>query len=118
MKTVALLFLPLLRAAVAAPADLDALIDSARAAPGEFAADAMIRIAGTDKIEKPRKIELLEQAFQRASGAQQPYPRHAAPLRLDGSSSYWNRVYKQDLDALTLAPLPADDLRAIETISG
>ena len=118
MKTVALLFLPLLRAAVAAPADLDALIDSARAAPGEFAADAMIRIAGTDKIEKPRKIELLEQAFQRASGAQQPYPRHAAPLRLDGSSSYWNRVYKQDLDALTLrlravdAMLPLDGRKA------
>jgi hypothetical protein len=53
---------------------------------------------------------LLEQAFQRASEAQQPYPRHAAPLKLDGSSGYWNRLYKQDLDALSLK------LRAIEAM--
>ncbi|SPE37543.1 conserved exported hypothetical protein [Candidatus Sulfopaludibacter sp. SbA6] len=110
MKTLALILLPFLRAAAAAPADIDALIDSARAAPDEFAADAIIRIAGTDKIEKARKIELLEQAFQRAAGAPEPYQRHALPLRLDGSSSYWNRVYKQELDALSLR------LRAVEAM--
>ncbi|SPF42506.1 conserved exported hypothetical protein [Candidatus Sulfopaludibacter sp. SbA4] len=110
MKTFALILVPLLGVAAAAPADIDALIDAARAAPGEFAADAMIRIAGTDTIEKARKIELLEQAFQRASGAQQPFRRHAVPLRLDGSSTYWNRVYNQDLDALSLR------LRAIEAM--
>ena len=102
MKTIALILLPLLRAAAAAPADIDALIESARAAPAEFAADAMIRIAGTDKIEQARKIELLEQAFQRASGAQEPYQRHGLPLRLNGSTAYRNRVYQQGLDALSL----------------
>jgi len=67
----------MLSAAADAPAAIDALLDAARAAPAEFAADAMIRIAALDQLEKARRIELLEQAFQRASGAQQPYKRHA-----------------------------------------
>lgn len=108
MKTLALILLPIFCAGAAD--DVGALIDAARAAPGEFAADAMIRIAGTDKVEKARKIELLEQAFQRASGAQEAYQRHALPVRLDGSSAYWNRAFKQELDALTLR------LRAVEGV--
>ena len=108
MKTALLILVPLVCSAATGPADIDALIDAARSVPGEFSADALIRIAGTDKIDKARKIELLEQAFDRASGAQQPFPRHAVPLKLDGSSSYWNRLNKQDLDALSLR------LRAVE----
>jgi hypothetical protein len=117
MKTLALTFVCTLAAATAAP-DLDALIEAARAAPGEFAADALIRIAASDKIDPPRKIELLQQAFERASGAQMAYPRHATPLRLDGSAAYWNRLYRQDLDALSLraraieALLPLDSRKA------
>lgn len=100
--------------------DINGLIDAARTAPGEFAADALIRIAGTDPVDKSRKIELLESAFAKASEAQLRYPRHAAPLKLDGSSGYWNRLYKQDLDALTLrlrvveAMLPLDGAKARE----
>lgn len=101
-------FLFTLSASAAAPGDLDALIGAARSAPAEFSADALIRIAALDRVEKDRRIELLEQAFQRASGAQQPYKRHATPLRNDGSVGYWNRVYSQDLDALSLR------LRAVE----
>ena len=110
MKTFALILLPLICSARPPSDEIDALIDSARGAPGEFAADAMIRIAGTDKIARARKIELLEQAFQRASDAQEPYPRHALGLRQDGSAPYWNRLYKQELDALSLR------LRAVETM--
>jgi hypothetical protein len=115
MKTSALLLAPFLCAAAAFPAEIDrpdanALIVAAREVPAEFAADAMIRIAATDKLEKPRRIELLEEAFKRAAGAGQPYQRHAVALRLDGSAAYWNRVYKQDLDALSLR------LRAVETM--
>ena len=110
MKTASVILVLSLRAACAAGSDIDALIESARGAPPEFAADAMIRIAGTDKIEKNRRIELLEQAFERAAGAQEAYPRHALPLRLDGSSTYWNRVYKQELDGLSLR------LRAVEAL--
>ncbi|MBZ5625038.1 MAG: hypothetical protein LAQ69_41000 [Acidobacteriia bacterium] len=107
-------------ASAAAPGDIDALIRGALAVPGEFSADALIRIAALDKIEKNRRIELLAQAFQRASGAQQAYKRHAAPMRQDGSVGYWNRVYSQDLDTLSLRlraveeMLPLDSVKARE----
>src|SRR5438445_8616671 len=100
MKTFGLL-LVFLRAATGAP-DIDTVLAAARSAPPEFAADAMIRIARSGKVEKARQIELLEQAFERAGEAQKAYPRHAAAIKLDGSSAYWNRLYKQDLDTMTL----------------
>ena len=94
----------------AAPGDFDALINAARSAPAEFSADALIRLAALDQIGKERRIELLEQAFQKASGAQQPFKRHAVPMRTDGSAGYWNRVYSQGLDGLSLR------LRAVESM--
>jgi len=110
MKTLALILLPMLCAAADAPAGIDALLDAARAAPAEFAADAMIRIAALDKLDKARRIELLEQAFQKASGAQQPYKRHATFVRPGSPSGIVNRAYGQDLDAMSLR------LRAIEAL--
>jgi hypothetical protein len=110
MKTLAVILLPMLCAAADAPAAIDALLDAARAAPAEFAADAIIRIAALDQLEKARRIELLEQAFQRASGAQQPYKRHAAFVRPDTPSGFFNRAYGLDLDAMSLR------LRAIEAL--
>src|ERR1019366_8640386 len=109
MKTLALILLPMLSAAADAPAWIDALLDAARAAPAEFAADATIRIAALDQLEKARRIELLDEAFRRASGAQQPYKRHATFLQA-GPSSYLNRAYGQDLDVLSLR------LRAIDAL--
>jgi hypothetical protein len=89
---------------------MDALLDAARAAPAEFAADAMIRIAALDQLEKTRRVDLLEQAFRKASGAQQPYKRHATFLRPGSPSGFFNRAYGQDLDGLSLR------LRAIEAL--
>ncbi|HYW48299.1 MAG TPA: hypothetical protein VE959_35875 [Bryobacteraceae bacterium] len=119
MKIFAVTLLPLLCAAAAGP-DVDALIQAARAAPAEFSADALLRIASTDKVDKPGKIQLLEQAFERASGAQLPYKRRSALLRPDGQAGYWNRVYGQDMDVLSLrlravaAMLPLDGAKARE----
>ena len=110
MKTLAAILLPMLCAAAEAPAGIDALLDAARAAPPEFAADAAIRIAALDGLEKARKIKLLEQAFQRASGAQQPYKRHAAFVLAGTPSGLLNRAYGQDLDAMSLR------LRAIDAL--
>jgi hypothetical protein len=116
----AFLFLFALPAPAAGPGDLDVLVAAARSAPAEFSSDALIRIAALDQIEKDRRIELLEQAFQHAAGAQQPYKRHATPLRTDGSVGYWNRVYSQDLDGLSLrvraveSMLPLDKAKARE----
>src|SRR6185369_17091119 len=94
----------------ATPVDLDSLIAAARTVPAEFSADAMIRVAALDRLPKEQRIQLLEQAFEKAAGAQEPYKRHAAALRNDGSVGYWNRVYGQDLDGLSLR------LRAVETM--
>jgi hypothetical protein len=110
MKTLAAILLPMLCAAAGAPAGIDALLDAARAAPAEFAADAMIRIAALDQLEKAHRVELLEQAFQKASGAQQPYKRRAAFLRLGSTSGFLNQAYAQDLDAMSLR------LRAIDAL--
>jgi len=110
MKTLALILLPMLSAAADAPAGVDALLDAARAAPAEFAADATIRIAALDQLEKARRIELLDQAFRMASGAQQPYKRHATFSQTGGSSAFLNRAYGQDLDAMSLR------LRAIDAL--
>ena len=88
--------------------------------PAEFSADVLIRIASSEQVEKARRIELLAQAFQRAAGAQQPFKRHAAPMQSDGVPTYWNRVYSQDLDALSLrlraveALVPLDPAKALE----
>jgi hypothetical protein len=110
MKTLAVMLVPMLCAAADAPATIDALLDAARAAPAEFAADATIRIAALDQLEKARRVELLEQAFHRASGAQQPYKRHATFARAGSPSGFLNRAYGQDLDAMSLR------LRAIEAL--
>src|ERR1051325_3887344 len=90
------------------PAVTEALITADLDAPPEFSSDALIRIAAIEKLDKSRRLELLAQAFERAAGAQQPYKRRAASIRLDGSAGYWNRVNNQDLDGLSLR------LRAVE----
>ncbi|MBZ5727537.1 MAG: hypothetical protein LAP87_21385 [Acidobacteriia bacterium] len=108
MRTLAALLVPLLCIAAGAPDEIAALIDRARGAPGEFAADVMIRIAGLDRVDKARKMQLLEEAFLRASEAQQPYKRHPAISRLDAPAGFQNRAFNQDLDGLSLR------LRAVE----
>src|SRR5690242_20662688 len=108
MKILGIIGVPLLCAAAAAPADIDALIAAARVAPAEFAADALIRIAAIDSLDRTRRVELLEQSFERASGAQQRYKRTVSFSRLFGAASLQKKVYAQDLDGLSLK------LRAIE----
>jgi hypothetical protein len=119
MKSLLPLFLPWFCAFAAGPS-IDTLIDSARALQPEFAADGLIRIAQTKAIEKTRAIDLLDTAFQKAAGAQQPWPRHSVLLRADGQAGYWKRVYAQELDGLSLrlrvvrAMLPLDDAKAVD----
>jgi hypothetical protein len=91
------------------PSEIDSLIDMGRGAPPEFAADALIRIAGLGKLEKTRRIELLEEAFRIAAGAQEPFRRRAAVLGGD-SGQFVNHAFEQDLDGLSLR------LRAIDAL--
>src|SRR5262245_25349387 len=107
MKPILLALLPLLAAAATSP-EIDALIAAASAAPAEFQADSLIRISSLETLEKARRVELLSQAFDRASAAQQPYRRTIAVTRVAGPVGAVNKAYAQDLDALSLR------LRAVE----
>jgi hypothetical protein len=110
MKNLAILVLfPILCAAAEAP-PVDAVIELARGVPGEFAADALIRLASLNSLDKNRRTELLEQAFRRASEAQEPLKREAVNLKIPGAAGFLNRAFSQDLDGLSLR------LRAIEAM--
>jgi len=117
MKPFVFLLVPFLCGA-AVPNEIAPVIDMARNAPGEFAADALIRIASTDRLEKPVRVQLLEEAFQRAAEAQQPFKRKAAILKVGGSAAFLQHVYQQNLDGLSLrlravdAMLPLDRAKA------
>lgn len=114
LKIILVLLLP----AFAAGADLNPLIDAARTQPPEFAADALIRIAGVESLPPARRVELLGEAFEAARHAQLPLKRHAALARQDGPIRFLNRAYDQNLDALSLqaraveAALPLDPAKA------
>ena len=118
MRIVAALLACLVQAAAAPPSEIDVLIDQARSLPGEFAADGLIRIAGSEKLSTERKIELLGQAYERAAEAQQPFKRHAGVNPPGYAAGFINRAYDQELDGLSLrlraieAMLPLDGRRA------
>ncbi len=104
--------------AASPPSDIDAVIDLARGAPIEMAADALIRVAALDQVPKKRRIELLDQSFAMAASAPQPYKRRGAFPHPNGPAAFLNRVYQQDLDANSLqlraveGLLPLDPVRA------
>jgi len=102
MKILAALLVCLVRAGSASPSEIETLIESAGSLPAEFAADALIRLASVEQLAQSRRVELLQQAFERAAAAQEPYKRRAAIIRFGGPAGFLNRVYSQDLDALSL----------------
>jgi hypothetical protein len=114
MKRLGVLIVPLLCSAAGVPPAVESAINMARAAPGEFAADAMIRIAALDAVDKARKASLLEEAFRRASESAEPYRRRAAITKVQGSAGFFNRAYDQDLDALTLRVRAVEGLLALD----
>jgi hypothetical protein len=87
-----------------APALL-ALVAEARALPGEYAADALLRLVETDKIkERAWRRALLEEAFRAAAAAQQPYKRRVATglAYAYTREDYEARAFQLNLDALSL----------------
>jgi hypothetical protein len=65
-------------------AHLEALVADAMAAPPEFAADVLIRVAQSSLTsDQAWRRELLEEAFIRAYGAQAQYRRVSAPISPD-----------------------------------
>lgn len=112
MRTLAFILLfPLLCAAADAPASANSVADMARKVSGEFASDALIRLASVESVEKARRIELLNQAFEKAAEAQEPIKRQPAILKVAGAASFLYRAFAQDLDATSLR------LRAVDAMS-
>jgi hypothetical protein len=113
MKSFVLLLLPFVCPA-AIPNEIAPVIDMARQAPGEFAADALIRIASTDRLDKPVRIQLLEEAFRRAAEAQQPFKKKAAILRVGGAAAFQQHVNQQNLDGLSLRLRAVDAMLSLD----
>jgi hypothetical protein len=69
------------------PRDLqiDSLIADARTLPAEFSADVLIRLAGFPQVSRATKVELLDEAFQRAQSARDDYRLSARPELPDDS---------------------------------
>jgi len=84
------------------PAEIESAIDMAHAAPGEFAADALLRIATLEPLDSARRIRLIEEAFNRAAEAQQPFKRRSAMQRFSSNAGFLEHAFGQDLDALSL----------------
>jgi hypothetical protein len=120
MKTLATILLPAVCCAAAPALEIEAVLDLARSAPPEVAADTFIRVAGLNQIEKKSAVDLLERAFEMASGAPQPFKRVPVLPRAIGPSGFLARAYRQDLDANSLrlravaGLLPLDARRARE----
>lgn len=86
------------------PVEIEALVDSARNAPPEFAADALLRIAQSDRIKQSAwKRELLEEAFRWGAHSSSPIRRRALAGSLtDTRSGYLAKALDLNLDALSL----------------
>jgi hypothetical protein len=95
---------------------IDPVVDLARTAPPQLASDALIRVAALDRVPKARRIELLEQAFQLAAASPAPYKRYSAVSHSQGPSGFLDRVYAQDLDALSLRLRTVEGLLAVDPL--
>ncbi len=86
----------------------------AHGAPGEFAADALLRVAALDSLEAPRRIQLIEEAFQRAAEAQQPFKRRNAMRGISSNGGFQQRAFAQDLDALSLRTRAVEEMLPLD----
>lgn len=88
------------------PVEIENLVGEAYYAPAEFAADALIHIAGSNRVtDKQWKKELLEAAFRFAAEAQQPVQRKSAVVgnySVDTDAGYLSHAFERKLDALSL----------------
>jgi hypothetical protein len=122
LLTAAVLIAPAGHAAAAVhPPEIEALVDQARSVPPELGAEALIRLAESDKVaDRAWKIGLLEEAFQQGTLAQLRWKRVAVEFGRDPAAAFLNKAYAQNLDAnslqcrVVLAMLPLDRKKAKE----
>jgi hypothetical protein len=118
MKIPAFFLLPVALIAASGTPDPSTVSALARQAPAEFAADAMIRLASSAKLDPGARVKLLTEAFRRAAEAQHPFKLHGSITQSGSSGAYLQRAYRQDLDTLSLRlravqqMLPLDSAKA------
>jgi hypothetical protein len=94
------------------PPALAALADRTRSLPGEFAAGALLRIAGSPQAKDPAwRRELIESAFQLAAGAQEPFARRRWT---DSPRGMFDKAFEQGLDACTLQCRAVEAMLALD----
>lgn len=82
---------------------LEAIADDARAAPSEFAADVLLRLASSPGVmDAAWRRDLLEQAYLLAYGAPEPYRRIAGDIPLDSRQSAQARASDTALTRISL----------------
>jgi hypothetical protein len=98
----------------AAKTAIESALDMARATPGEFAADALLRIASLSSLDGAQRAKLIEEAFHRADEAQQPYKRRNAMPNIASNVQFQERAFAQDLDALSLRTRAVEEMLPID----
>ena len=98
------------------PEPYRSLVELAQAAPPEFAADAMLRVAESGQIKDPDAIrDLVEQAFRMAAGATFRVRMRGVPgTTTDTRSGLLSQAYDLKLDALSLQSRAVRDMLAID----
>lgn len=84
------------------PPDAERLVQLANAAPPEFAADALLRVASNTKIEKTLREDLIARAFHLAAGAQLHTPLNSVGQLADTRSGMVASAARLNLDTLSL----------------
>ena len=109
MRWTALVILGMVAAAAEPPSDrpklppeLDHVVQLANAAPPEFAADALLRVAAITTIDRRLRMELIDKAFHLAPGAQFHTPMTIVEQVPDTSAGMAGAAAKLYLDTLSL----------------
>jgi len=98
------------------PEPYRSLVDLAQAAPPEFAADALLRVAESGKIKDRDSVaDLVEQAFRLAAAAKFPVRMRGLPgTTTDTRSGFLSRAYDLKLDGVSLQSRAVRDMLAVD----
>lgn len=106
------------KARVVRPPEIESLVAEAYYLPPEFAADALIRIAQSNRVADRRwKKELLESAFGLAAKAQEPVRLKSAAVggySVDTTAGYASYAFERRLDALSLRARAAREMLKVD----
>ena len=98
---------------------IEALIADARTIPAEFSADVLIRLAGLGQVGTATKVELLDEAFQRAHSARDDYRLSSRPeLPDDSRQGAQRQAYATGLNRVTLQSRAVQQMAFIDPPRG